>query len=56
MRTHLDLTTVEVVAGLKQDWTADIAAYDEVHGQILKMADMLSVGIVKQFPSKFKKP
>jgi hypothetical protein len=56
MHAHLDLTTVEVVAGLKQDWTADIAAYDEVHGQILKMADMLSVGIVKQFPSKFKKP
>jgi hypothetical protein len=55
MREHLDRTTVEVVAGLKKDWTADIAAYDEVHGQILKMADMLSAGIVKQFPGKFKK-
>ena len=55
MRKHLDLTTVEVVAGLKKDWAADISAFDEVHGQILKMADMLSVGIVKQFPSKFKK-
>jgi hypothetical protein len=54
MHEHLDLTTVEVVAGLKKDWTADIAAYDKVHGQILKMADMLSAGIVKQFPSKFK--
>jgi hypothetical protein len=54
MRAHLDLTTVEVVAGLKHDWTADIAAYDDVHGQILKMADMLSDGIVRQFPSKFK--
>jgi hypothetical protein len=32
-----------------------ITAYDEVHGQILKMADMLSACIVKQFPSKFKK-
>jgi hypothetical protein len=56
MRKLWDLTTVEVVAGLKQDWTADIAAYDEVHGQILMMADMLSAGIVKQFPGKFKKP
>ena len=55
MHEHLDLTTAEVVAGLKKDWTADISAYDEVHGQILKMADMLSGGIVKQFPNKFKK-
>jgi hypothetical protein len=55
MHKHLDLTTAEVVAGLKKDWTADISAYDEVHGQILKMADMLSGGIVKQFPNKFKK-
>jgi thioesterase domain-containing protein len=54
MHKHLDLTTAEVVAGLKKDWAADIAAYDEVHVQILKMADMLSAGIVKQFPDKFK--
>jgi hypothetical protein len=56
MREHLDLTTVEVVSGLKKDWAADISAYDDVHGQILKMADMLSAGIVKQFPGKFGKP
>lgn len=55
MRHHLDLTTAEVVAGLTKNWAADIAAYDDVHGQILKMADMLSAGIVKQFPAKFKK-
>jgi len=54
MHEHLDLTTAQVVAGLKKDWTADIAAYDEVQGQILKMADMLSAGIVQQFPSRFK--
>jgi hypothetical protein len=55
MREHLQATTAEVVAHLTKDWTADIAAYDKVHEQILRMADMLSSGIEKQFPEKFKK-
>ena len=53
MKDHLDLTTTEVVAQLQADWKGSIAAYDKVHGQILKMADMLSSGIVAQFPEKF---
>ena len=35
------------------NWTADIAAFDKVHEQILHMADMLTEGIVKQHPAKF---
>jgi uncharacterized membrane protein YphA (DoxX/SURF4 family) len=50
MRAHLDLTTTEAVARLTGEWDADIAAYDEVHRQALRMADMLSGGIVRQFP------
>jgi hypothetical protein len=54
MRDHLDLTLAESVARLQGDFHADIAAYDEVHDQILEMADMLSAGIVAQFPKAFK--
>src|SRR5512140_869167 len=42
MHEHLNATTAEVVARLKSDWPADVAAYDTVHKQILEMADMLS--------------
>ncbi len=52
MHNHLDLTTQEVVARLKKDWQADIAAYDRVHEQILGMADMLSAGIEEQFAAR----
>jgi hypothetical protein len=54
MRDHLDLTLAEAEARLEGDFEADIAAYDEVHGQILEMADMLSEGIVAQFPKAFR--
>ena len=54
MREHLDLTLQEAVAYLQGDHSASIAAYDEIHHQILHMADMLSEGIVSQFPRSFK--
>lgn len=54
MRTHLDLTAKEAVARLQGHWAADIAAYDAVHAEILQMSDMLSTGIVSQFPQRFR--
>jgi hypothetical protein len=54
MREHLDLTLAEAVARLQGDWAADIAAYERVHQEILHMADMLSAGIIRQFPKQFK--
>jgi hypothetical protein len=53
MKSHLDLTLEEAEARLEGRYADDIAAYDEVHADILEMADMLSAGIVAQFPSKF---
>jgi hypothetical protein len=53
MKDHLDLTLAEGVARLQGRFADDIAAYDQIHAQILHMADMLSDGIVAQFPARF---
>jgi uncharacterized protein YukE len=53
---HLNVTLDEAVARLSKNYTADRAAYDEVHDQALMMADMQSDGILKQFPEKFPGP
>jgi hypothetical protein len=53
MADHLDLTLAEAVARLDGDYPADVAAYEEIHVQILHMADMLSDGIIAEFPGQF---
>jgi hypothetical protein len=54
MHMHLKLTTEEAVAHLQGNYAADVAAYDAVHDHILHMADLLSNGLIKQFPYRFR--
>jgi hypothetical protein len=53
MHMHLELTLREAQARLEGNYAADIAAYDEIHHHILHMADILSDGIIAQFPEQF---
>jgi hypothetical protein len=53
MKTHLDQTLAEAQHRLQGNFAADIRDYDAVHRHILEMADMLSDGIIHQFPKRF---
>ena len=55
MYAHLTLTADEAVARIQGRYADDIAAYDQIHVQILGMADMLAGGIVAQFPNRFSR-
>lgn len=52
--THLKLTTTEVVDRLKGNWVADIKTADTNEDHLIHLEDILTDGIVKQFPKKFK--
>jgi hypothetical protein len=54
MKAHLDETLKEAVDRLNGRFAADVRDYDAVHSHILEMADMLSAGIVAQFPGRFR--
>jgi len=53
MKMHLDQTLKEAVDRLGGNFQADIRDYDAVHRHILEMADLLSSGIIRQFPNRF---
>lgn len=53
MKTHLDQTLAEAAQELAGDYEASVATYEEVHLHILEMADLLSSGLIGQFPSHF---
>lgn len=51
---HLQLITDDVTARLKKDWDAETIAFDKGREHMIEFADVLTAGIVKQFPDKFK--
>ena len=48
----INLTVTETNARLKRDYNADVETFDTILAQSLTLADMLSDGIIKQFPKK----
>jgi hypothetical protein len=54
MKAHLDETLAEAQDRLNGRFAADIRDYEAVHRHILRMADMLSSGIIRQFPRRFR--
>jgi hypothetical protein len=54
MDMHLDLTAAEAVARYTMNYAADVAAYDSVHAEILRMADFFTDGIIAQFSGQFR--
>jgi hypothetical protein len=54
MKTHLDQTLAEAAHELGREYAASVADYEAAHLHILAMADMLSSGIIGQFPKRFR--
>ena len=54
LHKHLEFVTNQAVARINKNWKADVEAYDKGEEHMIKFADVLSDGIVKQFPEKFK--
>jgi hypothetical protein len=53
LQMHVNLLLQEATAHFKRDWSGSIQAADESRRQLMQMADLLSEGIMKQFPSRF---
>lgn len=51
---HLQFLTDQTIARINKDWKADINAYDKGEDHMINFADVISEGIIKQFPQKFK--
>lgn len=53
LNEHLSLTTQQATFRLQQNWREDTATFDRIYDQAMTMADALSDGVIRQFPSRF---
>jgi hypothetical protein len=53
MYDHLALVKAEAIYIIENKYEESIKVFDQIVNQALKMADMYTEGILKQFPSKF---
>jgi hypothetical protein len=54
MNTHLNQVIGQAVDGLKGNYAADARAFAPYIRHILDMADMISGGIIREFPGRFR--
>ncbi|QUW23992.1 hypothetical protein JSQ81_12435 [Sporosarcina sp. Marseille-Q4063] len=50
---HLALTKFEAVSMIEKNYKEDVAVFDKIEAQALEMADVISDGIIQQFPRMF---
>lgn len=55
LKQHLDSTGKEAADIINGNFAESVIDYDVIHSQILGMSDILSIGLVRQFPAKFGK-
>jgi hypothetical protein len=53
METHITQTTAYAAEVLAGDYESAIATFDEAQAHMAEMADMLSAGLIAQFPERF---
>lgn len=52
-RVHIDQTTTYSVDVLNRDYVAAVRDYDRAFDHMMGLADLLSAGIIAQFPKRF---
>ena len=50
---HLDLAAEEISCRLKKDWVGDLGALEADRDHLLRFADVLTLGLARQFPDQF---